>query len=75
MDQPAHPGFCRRVRQDSGGLRLVMIRCLPPRTVRAVGEMHNDFDTVEVPRPIGRGTDISDRAKLDAPDWFRRTPG
>src|SRR5580698_9802198 len=52
-----------------------MICCALTRTVRAVGEMNNDVDTVEMPRPVGRGADISDRAKLDARDWFGRTAG
>src|SRR5246127_1410774 len=51
-----------------------MIYCLPPRTMRAVGEMNDDFDTVEMPRPVGRGADVSDREKLDIRDWFRRPP-
>jgi hypothetical protein len=41
----------------------------------AAGEMHDDFDTVEMPRPVGRGADISDRVKFDAADGFRRPPG
>jgi hypothetical protein len=52
-----------------------MIRCILPRTVRTGGEMHDDVDTVEMPRPVGRGADISDRAKFDARDSSRRTPG
>src|ERR1700746_3834258 len=74
MDQPPPPRLCRGARQDPRGLRLAMICCLPPRTMRAVGEMNDDFDTVEMPRPVGRGADVSDREKLDIRDWLRRPP-
>jgi hypothetical protein len=43
--------------------------------VRAIGEMHDDFDTVEMPRPVGRGTNISDRTEFDIGDGLRRPPG
>src|SRR5690242_17788620 len=51
-----------------------MICCASTRTVRTVGEMHDDVDTVEMPRPVGRGADISDRAKFEILDRLRRTP-
>ena len=75
MDQSVHPGLRRTVRQDLRGLRLAVIRCRQPRTVRAAGEVHDNFDTVEMLRQVGRSADISDRPKFEARDWLRRTPG
>src|ERR1700746_2679280 len=74
MDQPPPPRLCRGARQDPRGLRLAMICCRPPRTMRAVGEMNDDFNTVEMPRPVGRGADVSDREKFYAADGLHRSP-
>jgi glycosyltransferase involved in cell wall biosynthesis len=40
-----------------------------------VGEMHNDVDPIEMPRPVGVSGYIADRAKFDTRDRIRRTPG
>ena len=47
-----------RPRSTAGRLRA--------RAVGAIGEMDDDLDAVEMPRPVGLRADVADRAKFDA---------